>query len=557
MPWEESVVENLRKQIGRAHRRLLLQSLAGKLAWCWFFALLAGTVAIAAGKFWPMENQLNWAAACLAASLAVGAVAAVVWTWLGRQDALSAAVEVDRRFGLKERVSSTLALNSRQLESEVGQALVQDASQRLATIDVSEQFGVRLGRRALLPLAPAIAALVLALGIDGRSPQQAPAALAATETAQVKKSTENLAKKLDEKRKEAAEAGLKETDSLLKDLEERAKELGDKSDADRKKTLVALNELVKDAEKRREQVAGGAELKQQLSQLKNLQQGPAQKLGHALKTGDLQKAMQELDKLKEQLKGDKLDAEQKEQLAKQLEQLQQTMEKAAQAHKQATEELKEQVEQARRTGNLAQADKLQQQLDKLAQKSPQMERLGKLAEQLKSASQSMNQGDAKQAADALNKLSSELAGMQQESQELEMLDDALAGVAECKNSMNCKECDGEGCAACQGDGFKMNEKWSRSDMARGGGIGAGDRAEQKNDTSFYDSQVKQNVRKGAVVVTGTADGPNRKGQVQEEIKSQFSNTEQKTAEALSGQRLPHDYRDHAKKYFDALREGQK
>ena len=58
------------------------------------------------------------------------------------------------------------------------------------------------------------------------------------------------------------------------------------------------------------------------------------------------------------------------------------------------------------------------------------------------------------------------------------------------------------------------------------------------------------------MVTGTADGPNRKGQVQEEIKSQFSNAQQQTAEALSGQRLPHDYRDHAKKYFDTLREGQ-
>ena len=94
-------------------------------------------------------------------------------------------------------------------------------------------------------------------------------------------------------------------------------------------------------------------------------------------------------------------------------------------------------------------------------------------------------------------------------------------------------------------------------MAKGGGTGAGARPESKNDTDFYDSQVKQNVTKGGAVIKGVADGPNRKGRVEEEIKGQFSNAQQQTAEALSDQRLPHDYRDHAKKYFDALREGQR
>ena len=169
----------------------------------------------------------------------------------------------------------------------------------------------------------------------------------------------------------------------------------------------------------------------------------------------------------------------------------------------------------------------------------------------------MSKGDCKSAADALGKLSEELAGMQSESQELEMLDDALAEFSDAKNSMACSECDGEGCEACQGEGGKQGNKFGRGDMARGRGIGAGDRDEQRTDTKLYDSRVNQNVRKGQVIVTGEADGPNRKGQVQEAIKSQFSNAEQQTAEALTGQRLPHDYRDHAKGYFDSLREGQK
>jgi hypothetical protein len=534
---------------------LLLQSFLAKLAVSWFVTLAVCAVAIAAGKFLPLVDQMAWAAAWSAGALVVGLLGAIAWTWIKRQNTLEAAVEIDRRFGLKERVSSALSLSPGELESEAGQALARDAGRRLDNVDVSERFGVRLDRRALLPLAPAVIALLIALGIDGRTPQ-APAATTTAQNQQVKKSVETLAKKLEEKRKQAAEAQLPEADALLKQLEVAAKELAQKPEADRKKTLVALNELVKDAEKRRQEVAGAAELKQQLSQLKNLQEGPAQKFGNALKDGDLKKAAEEIDKLKDQLAGDKLDAKQKEQLAKQLEQIEQSMQKTVEAHKEAKKELEKQIEQARQAGNTAQAEKLQEQLEKLAQKNSQMEKMSQLAQQLKSASQCMSEGDCKQAADALSKMSDELAGMQRDSEEMQMLDDALAEFDGAKDSMHCKECQGEGCEACQGEGFKMNDQWMRADMAKGRGIGAGDREEQKTDTGFVDSKVDQNVRKGAVVVTGTGDGPNRKGQVQEEIKSLFTNSEQQTAEALSGQRLPHDYRDHAKGYFETLREGK-
>ncbi len=548
-------MDHLHKQVRSARRRLILQSFIGRLTWCWFAALLLAVVAIGIGKIWPLADAISWALACVGTALVGGTLAAMVWTWLSGREALDAAVEIDRRFALKERISSTLALSPAELDSEVGQALANDAARRLKDVDVRQRFGLRLDRRAWLPLAPAVLAFILALGIDGRQPQ-APAATKPADAVNVKKSTEILAKKLEEKRKQASEAGLEEADALLKQLEARAKELGDKPDADRKKTLVALNELVKDAEKRRQQVAGSDELKQQLAHLKNLQAGPAKEFGSALKTGDLSKAMKELDKLKEKLANNKLDEKDREKLAKQLAELEETLRKAADAQKQAERELKEQIEQARKQGNLAQADKLQQQLDKLKKKSSQSEQMSQMAQQLKTAAESLNKGNSQQAADALNQLSDQIAGMQSESEELEMLDDALAEFADAKNSMACQECDGEGCAFCQGGGMNFSDRFSRSDNARGQGQGAGDREEQRNNTGSYDTQVKQNVRKGAMVVTGTADGPNRKGQVQEEIKSQFSSALQQSAEALSGQRLPHDYRDHAKKYFDTLREGQ-
>ena len=239
-------METLRKQIRRAHRRLMLASLAGKLSWCWFVALVLAVLAIGAGKYWPLVDDPTWTLGCLATALVGGLLAALLWTWAVRHDTLEAAVEIDRRFGLKERISSTLALDRAQLETAIGQALVRDAQQRVERIDVAEKFRVRPGRRALLPLLPAAVACALALGVDVRAPEKS-AAAATADNAQIKQSTRALVKKLDETRKEAAEKGLKEVDGLLKQLEDGMKNLAEKSQTDRKQALVALNELGKDA----------------------------------------------------------------------------------------------------------------------------------------------------------------------------------------------------------------------------------------------------------------------------------------------------------------------
>ncbi len=412
-------MEILRRQIARAHRRLVLQSLAGHLAWCWTVTLTLAVIAIGIGAIWPpLADYRLWAITCLATALGTGALAAAVWTWAGRQTALDAAAEIDHRFALKERVSSTLALAPDQLQSDAGRALVQDAASRIERIDVAEQFGVRPGRRALMPFVPAAVALALVAIIGQRVPQL-PVQAATTDNAQIKKSTQALAKKLETQRRQAAAHDLPEADAILKQLEAQTKNMAEKTPADRTRALVALNDVVKEAEKRRQQLTGPAELKQQLSQLKNLQPGPADKLANAMKKANFEQAKQELDKLQDQLSGDKLTEPEKKQLGQQLDQMRQALEKMTEAHRQAEDELRKQVEAQRKSGNVAEADKLQQQLDKLAEKGPQMQKLGQMAQQLQKASESMKNGDCKQASAALGKLSNELAGMQKEPEELE------------------------------------------------------------------------------------------------------------------------------------------
>ena len=60
-------------------------------------------------------------------ALGVGLVAAIVWTLVSRRSVLDAAIELDLRFGLKERVSSSLSLSEDDLQSDAGRALVKDA----------------------------------------------------------------------------------------------------------------------------------------------------------------------------------------------------------------------------------------------------------------------------------------------------------------------------------------------------------------------------------------------------------------------------------------------
>jgi len=566
----------LRQQIVLARRRLLLQQFVGGLVWCWFVLLVIATVAIAASKIWyiPVDAR-TWSGAWLGGALGLGIVIALAHTWLKRKSSFDAATEIDRRFGLRERVASTLALSDHDLASPVGQALVSDVSEKLRRIHVAEKFRLQLDRRAWLPMVTAIGAFALAFLVDSRgqdnpvsaTPTSSPAA------AQVKKSTTALQKKLAEQKREAKEKGLAEAEHLFNKLEEGAKNLAGKNEVEQKQALVKLNDLAKDLEKRKQALGDSKSFQQQLNQLKDINKGPAEKMAQSLKNGDLQKAMDEVEKLKQQLAENKLDDQAKQELGKQLEKMQQALDQARNGHEQAKQDLQRQIEEKRQAGQTGEADKLQQQLDKLAQQDSRMDQLGQMSDKLGKAAQAMKNGQSQEASQQLSELQDELSQMQKENQELEMIDGALDQIADAKNAMKCDKCKGAGCEHCQGGGEggadsdedgegggnKRDEhgkrpgrggnEWGRGHVAKGN-------PGEDVKAGFYDSKVKQKVGEGAGIVTDQVEGPNRKGQVQEQIKQEFEAAKKDDTDPLTGQRLPRDYRDHAKTYFDALRDGK-
>ncbi|MHB1036233.1 MAG: hypothetical protein ACYC35_15690 [Pirellulales bacterium] len=435
-------METLKKQVRRAQERLTFQRFLACLARSASAAILAAAVLAGLGNYlaWGVDAWM-WLAGAL--GLAVGVAA--VWAFWTRQGALDAAVELDRRFGLKERVSSTLALGPDELETDAGRALAEDAIRRVESLEVSKQFRVTLAKRSLWPLAPAILAFLAAMLVNPADDgQNAATASAVATTKQIKQSTDILQKKLAERRKKAQEKGLKDAEELFKKLEQGTEDLARKKDMDRNNAMVKLNDLAKDLEKRREELGGNDGVKQQLDQLKDMVKGPADDFAKAVQKGDFEKAVKELDKLKDQLAGGKLSEKDKADLTKQLDQMRDKLEKLAEAHRESEEDLKKQVDQLRKAGRLEEASKLQEKLDKLAQQAPQMDQLRKLAQKLGQSSQAMKQGKMSDAVAQMDQLGEELGKLQEKLDEMEMLDDAMEQLAQAKDRMKCDKCGGFG-----------------------------------------------------------------------------------------------------------------
>ncbi len=157
------MTSTLDRQVSRVRRRLFLGSLLALVAWGWVTALggavgwfLAQPYFIADPPVW-----LRWAV--LGGLTGVATLAAVVLAIRRAPSAVNAALTLDDRFALEERVTTSLTLAPDEAASPAGQALLADVEQRLAAVRVSDRFPVALPWKpaALLPLAGLAVALIV------------------------------------------------------------------------------------------------------------------------------------------------------------------------------------------------------------------------------------------------------------------------------------------------------------------------------------------------------------------------------------------------------------
>ena len=428
-------MNQITSKVRRAQTRLNLYRFVHTLLISLFVALVVAAIGLAIPKFRPVAVDAKaWMWGWLIGATIIGVIVAGVITYLKRSTEMEAAIEIDRRFGLKERVSSTLALTQADRETEVGQALVADAVRRAERVDVSEKFTFTRRWWNLLPILPALCiAFILTLS-DATPPQEAKASQ--LESKKVQRSTRELKKKIAQRRAKAKDEDLKEASDLFDKLEKGVEQLEAKP-MDRKKALVKLNDLKNEIKKRKAQLGNQEELQKRLNQMSDLKQGPAKQLAKAMKSGQFDKAVKELKDLQAKMQSGEMTEQDQKKLASQMSEMADALKALADSQNAAKEELKRQIAEQQKAGNMANAGELQRKLDKLSKQDNMMQQLSEMAQKMQQGAKQAGEGDMQSASQQLSQIADNLEALEEQLEEMEMLEDALDQLASAKDAMNC------------------------------------------------------------------------------------------------------------------------
>jgi septal ring factor EnvC (AmiA/AmiB activator) len=493
-----------------------------------------------------------WVWGWLLVPLMIALLVTLVLTLLGRANLAEATAEIDRRFGLRERLSSAWLLSADERATPLGQALSGDANRRAEKLDVRDQFKWGFNKRLLIPLLPALLAGVLCF-VPDRAPKDVASAELPPSLNQIKASTAPLLEQIREKRALAEKQGLTAAVDMFKKLEGELADLQKNSRLDTKQSLAKLHDLKQQLAQRRQELGTSDSLKKNLQNLEKFEAGPAEKLAEALKQGDFQKAEQALEQLREEMKNGQLDSDSLQQLQKQLAQLEKGINEAASAHEQAKEAVQQQIERAKASGDMQQAGQLQSKLEQMQAQDGNMAQMQQMSESLSKIQQSLQQGDLQSAEQAMQQMAGQMQQMNQSDAELQDLDQLLDSLAQSKSQMMCEQCSGAGCASCMSS---MTGQMPGEGMGMGEGKGQGERPEEESDVDFFESRVRDQMKMGESIYGGKVGGENRKGTTQLEVQEAVLGAFSQEPEPLDNTPLPKTQLDHSREYFNSFRKDE-
>jgi hypothetical protein len=564
------------RQVGRVRRRLFLGSLLAAVAWNWVAAL-----ALAAGWFllqpYLISEPPTWLRWAVLGGLAgIATLAAVVLSALRAPTAVTAALSLDHRFALKERVTTSLTLARDEAASPAGQALLADAEQRLAGVRIGERFPVALPWKpaALLPLTALGVVLILlfwnpqfgASRAEGSEDDLiSPAAKGDVDQQMKALAVKSRPNKPEEQVKSE---DLKRIEDEIEKFARRPRETRDEV-RDRIKDATALEDQIRREQK--ERAARIDAFKEQMKQVERLtrkdrdknKDGPAKNAANALARGDMERAAAEFEQLARKLEKE----EEKERLRRK--------QKDPKTGEEEKKKAQEELEKLERESKLSRKEKedLQKQLEDL---KDQLERLSRNKDQL-----------AKELKDLADKGEIDKEQLERELEQLEKNADKLSPeeIKELAEALEqCKECMGEG---KDGEAAKrllkaakkagqMDKDGDNQAMARklvqiqqirkalsrslGGGPGAGRRpeAKDKGDTASEEKFAPGEWEKSKLEVVGHGPmggfkGPRKPSEMAEEIRQ----AAQEAPAAIDRQRLPASARKMARGYFEKVRGPEK
>ena len=512
-------------QLTRLRRRLLLQSWAH---WT-VIGLIAGATA---GCLWLVATRLfpglgdplpvTWAL------LGLGGLAAGIQTYRRRLDLVQTALAADRRLGLRERLTSSLALA--EVDGPMIAALHRDARRHIEGVDLKAQFPWQITKAMKWAYVPV---LVFGLGylflpefdLFGFKER---AAEAKAKVAEVQVHAERLEKAV-KPLVEGEEIAKAKLEDLTGDIAQLAEDMKAQKITE-KQALARMSDLSKEIESR----MNALQDKQPLPQMmESLQQAKAEtELGKAVQKGDFSKAAAEAKALQEKLKSGDLSKEEKEKTAKELKDL---------------------------------AEKL---------KSSDGELSKALAQALSEAAAGMEAGDMSKAMEALETAELSMEDLQSLTQQLKAMQGVQANLAQwqqgmlgpsdycrqcgaklkqCKNGKGCKGC-GAGhtcsgvCGSCAGSGTGLG--------MGGAGRGAGNQVGNlpNPNVAFQPTKLPGDMTKGKILagIMQKATPEEDAQPTHDYVVKTFEQVQQEAETALTKEEIPPGAKEYVRQYFGTL-----
>lgn len=551
----------LETRVRQARRRLITQTLLNRLGLAWGCALALGLVwfVVEPVAIPGAKPFLKWA---ILGGLAGAATA--VGVWLARRAApspLTAALAIDQRFDLKERVTTALSLSPHDQSSPAGQALLADANAKLERVAVAGKFPVRIGWRALFLPAQALAIALLALypppvltTLAGGGPKQDDEqAKVEDKSAQQKVAVPrpfirppvdrpNKSEDLRQLEAELEKLYAEHNKETSRDLEtpDRVRERQEKIASAEERLKKREQEMTEKFQKLQDQMGKLT----QLDQGETRRDGPAKSFEEALAKGDLKKAQDEVDRLQKKVKDKKLDPKEQEQLKKQLDDLDKKVDQLNREQQEKEKKLKDLIEQAKRENR--DAESLERELKNLLKDQQLTKEMQELAKALKQAKQSLDQNDLDGLAEQLGQAGKQLGDIDNELKDLDDIEEHLQNLRQMKKN---------GCDQCRGDGKEKKEGGDKDD-ATGYAQGATGRRPENKDAQTTAGE-EQRVRaffdpRGRKAYGGSVNGPAFKKASSVEMAGDIKQAVQEAPEAVEVQRLPKSAKDMVKEYFEKL-----
>ncbi len=394
-------MDELNSKIHLISRRLVIRTFAQSLATCIFWALWAALTLVVLDKF--VYIVLPVVPVC-SGFLALCLPAAALWTWSRGLTRMNAAIVADRQLGLKERLSSALTVG--EADTPMAPALREDALHHARRLDVSAAVPFSLPRHLRytpVPLVLGVLAFLLMPNIDVFGREEA-ARQHQRERVQIDEQAKKLEQQIKKLEATAKEAKLENLAKVIKKMKLTHEKLKSPK-TNRKIAMAEMSKLTDDIRKLEKQ-SKIPKLKdsKKLGDLKDLKTELAKEVAEGIRQGDMQKAIEAIQKLQDQIKNadtkpDELAEAGRDlaRLAKELDpekmaELQKKMQELADALKQAGLDMENPANQQQALDKLADLDMELKDLDQMLK---DLEMLQKAIAQAKDMKDMLGEGDVR------------------------------------------------------------------------------------------------------------------------------------------------------------------